>query len=645
MKLTQLRISNFQSFGTEPTVIELAATSFLLGPNGTGKTAVLQALARLFGFDPALRRIRRTDFHITPENLAKRELGPLKLWIEAQFEFPELKKSKGKHATIPGHFAHMQLESADGVPWVRFRLAAEMDEDGDIEESMHYVVQVDEGGEPTKTVAVQKHDRNAIQVHYLPARRDPTDHISYAANSLLGRALRAADWQVERDEITEHTQNISEALASNAAVSGIGEQLCKQWGALHKGTYYASPSVSFERNELDNLLRHLTVGFTPGHGESIVDFSRLSDGQQSLLYVSLVLSIQEIGRQVLGGKLDAFDIDKLRPAVFTLVAMEEPENSLSPHYLGRVIKALTAFSAHHDAQAIVATHAPSLLKRVPPENIRYLRLNEDRQTVVKSIILPDTADEAHKFVREAVQAFPELYFSRLVILGEGDSEEIVLARLLQAKGLGEDDTSIIVAPLGGRHVNHFWRLLNGLEVPYVTLLDLDLGRYQGGWGRVKYAAKQILALGKPIKGLTEASIEALPKWNGSDHIMTSELGKKWLNWLEGRGVFFSSPLDLDFAMLRRYSDAYGLSAAELAPPDDSTLTAVLGKKRHGIEQYNDEHQKHFAAYHRRFKLGSKPAEHLAALAELDDQDLIDHMPQRITRLIEAVKSRIKDLPE
>lgn len=619
--------------------------SFLLGPNGTGKTAVLQALARLFGFDPALRRIRRTDFHITPENLAKGELGPLKLWIEAQFEFPELKKSKGKHATIPGHFAHMQLESADGVPRVRFRLAAEMDEDGDIEESMHYVVQVDEGGEPTKTVAVQKHDRNAIQVHYLPARRDPTDHISYAANSLLGRALRAADWQVERDEITEHTQNISEALASNVAVSGIGEQLCKQWGALHKGTYYASPSVSFERNELDNLLRHLTVGFTPGHGESVVDFSRLSDGQQSLLYVSLVLSIQEIGRQVLGGKLDAFDIDKLRPAVFTLVAMEEPENSLSPHYLGRVIKALTAFSAHHDAQAIVATHAPSLLKRVPPENIRYLRLNEDRQTVVKSIILPDTTDEAHKFVREAVQAFPELYFSRLVILGEGDSEEIVLARLLQAKGLGEDDTSIIVAPLGGRHVNHFWRLLNGLEIPYVTLLDLDLGRYQGGWGRVKYAAKQILALGKPIKGLTEASIEALPKWNGSDHIMTSELGKKWLNWLEGRGVFFSSPLDLDFAMLRRYSDAYGLSAAELAPPDDSTLTAVLGKKRHGIEQYNDEHQKHFAAYHRRFKLGSKPAEHLAAMAELDDQNLIDHMPQRITRLIEAVKSRIKDLPE
>lgn len=645
VKLTQLRICNFQSFGPTSTVIDLAAMSFLLGPNGSGKTAVLQALARLFGLDPALRRIRRSDFHVTSADLADGDLGLLTLWIEAQFEFPELIEPKGKHATIPAHFAHMQLESADGVPRIRFRLAAEMDEDGDIEETMHYVLQVDDDGVPTKTVAVQKHDRNAIQVHYLPARRDPTDHISYAANSLLGRALRAANWQAERDEIAGLTQGISEALAGNAAVGGLGKQLSAQWQVLHKGSYYASPCVSFERNEIDNLLRHLTVGFTPGHGEPMVDFSRLSDGQQSLLYVSLVLSIQEIGRQVLAGKLDAFDVDKLRPAVFTLVAMEEPENSLSPHYLGRVIKALTAFAGHHDAQALVATHAPSLLKRMPPENIRYLRLNADRQTVVKSIILPEATDEAHKFVREAVQAFPELYFSRLVILGEGDSEEIVLPRLLQANGLAEDDASISVAPLGGRHVNHFWRLLDGLGIPYVTLLDLDLGRYQGGWGRVRYAAKQILALGKPIKGLTDATIKALPKWNGEDHVMTSKFGKEWLEWLEGRGVFFSSPLDLDFAMLRQFSAAYEVEEQDLEDPDDETIVAVLGKSHGDADQYSEEEQRYFDAYHHRFKLSSKPAAHLEALAALDDAVLNVDMPESIDRLLDMVTAKLAELPE
>jgi len=50
-------------------------------------------------------------------------------------------------------------------------------------------------------------------------------------------------------------------------------------------------------------------------------------------------------------------------------------------------------------------------------------------------------------------------------------------------------------PLGGRHVNHFWRLLNGLGIPYITLLDLDFGRPGGGWGRIKYALEQLLELG------------------------------------------------------------------------------------------------------------------------------------------------------
>lgn len=646
MKLTQLRVSNFQSFGPAATTLTLDAMAFLLGPNGSGKTAVLQALARMFGFDPSLRRIRSSDFHVDATALAKGNVTPSRLWMEAQFEFPELaKKTKKKHPTIPGNFAHMQLVTADGVPRMRIRLTAQIDEEGDIEESLVYVIEADAAGEPMKTSIVSKLDRNSIQVHYLPARRNPADHISYTANSLLGRALRAADWQEERETVAELTQEISEALAANDAVTGLGEHISIAWKALHKGTYYTSPALSFARNELDNLLRHLTIGFTPGAEEHLVDFSRLSDGQQSLLYVSLVLSVQAIGREVLAGERDGFDPAKLRPAIFTLVAMEEPENSLSPHYLGRVIKSLTEFSTHHDAQAIVATHAPALLRRVPPETIRYLRLNGQRQTAVRSITLPPVVDDAHKFVREAVQAFPEVYFSRLVILGEGDSEEIVLPRLLQAHGLAEDDTSIVVAPLGGRHVNHFWRLLDGLEIPYVTLLDLDLARYQGGWGRVKYAARQILALGAPIQNLTEAAIESLPAWNGTDNVLTSDTGKAWMSWLEGRGVFFSAPLDLDFAMLRHFEDAYGVEADELEAPDEATLKAVLGKKRHGEDQYSAARQKYFSAYHRRFKLGSKPSQHLQAMAELEDQEMVDGVPQRAGRLIEAVRKKLEGLPE
>lgn len=646
MKLTLLRLWNFQSFGAVPTAIDLAALCFLLGPNGTGKTAVLQALARMFGLDPGLRRIRKADFHCKAEDAGKAVTGPMTLWIEAEFEFPELKRAKGKHATVPGHFAHMQLVTAGGVPRVRFRLTATLDEDGDIEEAMQYVITVDEHNEPTKSIPVQKHDRSAIQVHYLPARRDPADHISFAANALLGRALRAADWQAQRESIAELIGEISETLSSNGAIVGIGHQLAAHWSALHKGSHYANPAISFAGSDVDSLLRHLSLSFAPGAGEPEVDFSRLSDGQQSLLYLALVLSMQAIGRKVLANKLEAFDVDKLRPAVFTLVAMEEPENSLSPHYLGRVLSALREFAGHDDAQAIVATHAPSLLRRVDPEQIRYLRLDADRRTMVAKIAMPDSSDEAHKFVREAVQAFPELYFSRLVILGEGDSEEVVLPRLLRAKGLAEDEVSVCVVPLGGRHVNHFWRLLHGLGIPQVTLLDLDLGRHQGGWGRIRYAVQQLLKFPTIESKLSADHVKGLPKWNGDDALLASKDWPSWRKFLESAGVFFSAPLDLDFAMLRQFSAAYGVD--DLVGPeagDDNTVAAVLGKEHGDVDQYSDEEQEYFPTYHRCFKLGSKPAAHLAALAQLDDAALVAAMPKALGRMLDMVKTKLATLPE
>src|SRR6185369_5137699 len=499
MKLKWIRLCNFQSCGPTPVRVDFDDMTYLLGPNGAGKTLVLQALARLFGADPALRRVRRSDFHVP---VGQSEPPEPRLWIEAEFEFPELLDDKGVYATVPGHFAHLQLETADGVPRVRMRLTATLDVDGDIEEVAQNVLQVDAAGEPQNATALHKTQRNLIQVHYLPARRDPSDQIGYGGTSLLGRALRAANWTKQREAVAELAGEINQEVAGNEAIQALTAAVSTQWGALHSGAYYGKPEVSFAGSDLEALLKQLTVGFGPAPGESLVDYKRLSDGQQSLLYLSLVLALQSTARQALAaGANSAFDLEKLRPPVFTLIAVEEPENSLSPHYLGRVIAALGEFAKHPDGQALVATHSPSMLKRVPPESVRYLRLNDQRQTTVRAITLPDDTDEAYKYVREAVQAYPELYFSRLVVLGEGASEEIVLPRVLGAKGLPADTVAVAIAPLGGRHVNHFWRLLNDLGIPHLTLLDLDRGRYQGGWGRVKYAADELFKIRPDIENL------------------------------------------------------------------------------------------------------------------------------------------------
>jgi putative ATP-dependent endonuclease of OLD family len=649
MKLVRLRIKGFQSFGQAPATLSMDAMSFFLGPNGAGKTAVLSALARMFALDPALRHVRASDFHtaaiVDAGDEPELEPEPEPLWIEAQFEFPELLDDDGTYSTIPGNFAHMALETADGVPRIRVRLTAEIDEDGEIEESLVFVTESDEADEPVKTAQMAKHDRASIQVHYLPARRDPGSHISYAASSLLGRVLRSMTWTEQKAAIAGLTKQISDVLADHPAVTGLGAQLGTSWGELHTGSHFANPTVSFERNEIEGLLRHLTIGFGPGHGEPKVDFTRLSDGQQSLLYVSLVLSVQAIGRQVLAGELEGFDVDKLRPPVFSLIAMEEPENSLSPHLLGRVLRELQAFSEHHDAQVAVATHSPALLRRVPPEQVRYLRLDPSRCTVVSTIQMPDASDEAYKFVREAVCAYPELYFSRLIILGEGDSEEVVLPRLMAAHGMVADQASISVVPLGGRHVNHFWRLLSGLAIPYVTLLDLDLGRNHAGWGRIRYAAKQLLAFPAIDSNLSTEQIDAIPAWDDPSDPRAAEAGQKWITFLESSGVFFSTPLDLDYSMLLNFPGAFEVEAAELEPPDSGTLRAVLGKSSGWVGAYDAAEQSYFGPYASRFRSKSKPAAHLAALSVLNDTELGTGTPESLGRLLEAVAARLADLPE
>lgn len=634
MKLQTIRLSNFQSFGAVPTEIRLEEISYLIGPNGSGKTAALQALCRMFAFDPSLRRILRSDFHV-PSNEAESP-AERQLWIEIDFLFPEL-GDDDDNSTVAPHFGHMRLDEIDGTPRVRFRLTATMGLDGDIEESMVYVLDLNSDGSPLSTAQVPRSERNHIHIHYLPARRDPADHIAYGANALLGRMLRAVNWDAERTVIKGLTDKISDSLAANPSINAFSTSLKSAWSVLHKGSFFADPKLTFVASEIESLLRHMSVSFTPGHDEQLVDFSRLSDGQKSMLYLSLVLSSQAIGRAVLAEDDDSFDADKLRPPVFTVIAVEEPENSLSPHYLGRIVNALNAMTGDGDAQALIATHAPSMLRRVAPERIRYLRLTQERTTRVTHILLPDAADEAHKFVREAVQAYPEVYFSRLVVLGEGDSEEIVLPRLLQAKGAPVDESAVTIAPLGGRHVNHFWRLLSALKIPYLTLLDLDVARYQAGWGRIKYVNDQFGKY-RPEQKLPEG--HGIPKWDSTKNLVRDY--ENYLELLEERDVYFSYPMDLDFAMLLAYPDAYDVTEED---PEDDTIKAVLGKSHHDASQYSEDEQQLFNSYHQRFKLGSKPAAHIDALAQLTDKELLADMPESLSRLADAVITKLAELPE
>lgn len=68
MKLESISIQNFRCFGPNATniAVEPGLTAFV-GGNGSGKTAVFQAISRLFGITNSQRTVRRQDFHLSTD--------------------------------------------------------------------------------------------------------------------------------------------------------------------------------------------------------------------------------------------------------------------------------------------------------------------------------------------------------------------------------------------------------------------------------------------------------------------------------------------------------------------------------------------------------------------------------------------------
>lgn len=122
-----------------------------------------------------------------------------------------------------------------------------------------------------------------------------------------------------------------------------------------------------------------------------------------------------------------------RYAAFTgahALALEELENHLSPYLLARLIRQVRSLIDAGDAQVIITSHSPAVLSRVNPREVRYCRCApKTRVSTLKKIKIPPGIEEASKFVRGAMLAYPELYFARFVLLVEGVSERIVLPPL------------------------------------------------------------------------------------------------------------------------------------------------------------------------------------------------------------------------
>lgn len=667
MRITSLTISNFRCFGPEPTCIALDALTTFVGGNACGKTAVLGALARMFGVSQGDRGIRRSDFHLAPD-VDPNEVDEQSLFIEARLDFPELASGEESDA-IPEFFRQMRVDEPSGPLYCRIRLDATWTRttlpEGEVEESLTWVNAPDDNVKDEHKTKLNGDQRSRIHVLYVPATRDPLRQLRQAAGTLLHRLLGAIRWsETVREKVEAASGESNDAFRAEAGVAVIEKMINQNWSALHDFAILKRVQLRPLSPQFEDLLRQVEMVFSPGEGDTEQPAERLSDGLRSLFYLTLITAVFHVEDQAVkeSGEESPLRGEELEVPSLTVLAIEEPENHLAPHCLGRILSLLRDIAGSDRAQVLLTSHSPAILKRIDPVSVRHLRLDlATHRAIVRQIRLPKETDEAHKYVREAVRAYPELYFSRLVILCEGASEEIVLPRLCEQAAVPVDPSFVSVVPLGGRHVNHFWRLLRELSIPYVTLIDLDRERESGGWARVHYLLTQLLRVGKKRadllevrengkkRVLTDSELEGMKKWTGDEANL-----RAWLRGLEKCDVFVSYPLDLDFAMLRKFPAAYHSAKTGRGPqiPDEasdaqayekrvlSACRAVLKSDSATGATYSESQKRAFIWYQYLFLGRGKPSTHILAMNEIPREDLWKKAPSRLRRLVNRVRKKL-----
>ena len=653
MKIDKVSIKNFRCFDSNGSQIELESgiTAFV-GANGSGKTAIFHALMRLFGVAPAQRAVQRQDFHL-PVDQKQLQTGAT-LSIEVFFSFAELEEHDrdASDNAVPEFFLQM-VASAPGAPLqARMRLQAtwidDSTPDGSIEEELRWITTLDDNFEWDDCQRVQAVERSSIQFIYVPAARDGAGPVT---ELLKGRLWQAAKWSDRiRLRSVRSAQAIQQRFEREEAAQIIIRSLSKRWTQVHQADTDTKPVLRLIESRFEELIRKAGFSFFPDEAGQERPLAALSDGQRSLFHIALTAATLEVEKEVFAQPADesSFDQEKLRWTSLTFLAIEEPENSLSPFFLSRIVAQAREIAALQSAQVALSSHSPAILSRIEPEEVRYFGLNrEARSAYVRRLKLPENDVEASQYVRLAVKAYPELYFARFVILGEGDSERFVIPRIAEAMGVQLDPSFVPIVPLGGRYVGHFWNLLSNLCIPFATLLDLDLGRAHGGSAHIANVITKLREINNDLSEnalVKEGAINPLTVGALKNSDLLAEGHEHyWLKALRAEGIFFSFPLDIDFTLLRAFSSFYqhpnpggsGPRGDADAIREKKSLTLKTGGHP---ELYGALYDEEFKWYPYLFLRRSKPETHVAALARIKDVRLmVENAPQELKELINHLK--------
>ncbi|MDO8771582.1 MAG: AAA family ATPase [Burkholderiaceae bacterium] len=229
----------------------------------------------------------------------------------------------------------------------------------------------------------------------------------------------------------------------------------------------------------------------------------------------------------------------------TLVAIDEPEMHLHPRAQRQLLSLFQKLNATTNNQFLFATHSPLF---VTPESLRHVsRVASSKGASSITQIDPKGIPEGKKAF-DLVNALnnEKIFFAEKVVLVEGSSDEIFFNALFRELGLqGAKDIEIV--RVGGKHnFESYLALLKACNMPCALIADLDYLREIGSPDVKRLFTLQANRIKKCIDGVGgnkdgNALVEAIQK-----SIATKDVGHLEAVWkyVADRHTELTTPLEV-----------------------------------------------------------------------------------------------------